>query len=59
MYIKKSTNGRNVNPVAADLIHRLKSKSRVEVKQIGRREVNQDIGHGKIVFRAPKSDLLV
>ena len=59
MYIKKSTNGKNVNPVAADLIHRLKSKSRVEVKQIGRREEKQNIGHGKMVFTAPKSDLLV
>ena len=59
MYIKKSTNGTNVNPVAADLIHRLKSKSRVEVKQIGRRGEKQNIGHGEMVFRAPKSNLLV
>ena len=35
MLLKKSTNSRNVNPVAADLIHRLKSKSRVE-GQIGK-----------------------
>ena len=59
MYIKKSTNGKNVNPVAADLIHRLKSKSRVEVKQIERREEKQNVSHEKRVFMAPKSDLLV
>ena len=53
MQIKKSTNSRNVNPVEADLIHRLKSKSWVEVKQIGRRGGKQNIGHGKMVFRAP------
>ena len=52
-FVRESTNGGNVNPVAADLIHRLKSKSRVEVKQIGRRGGKQNIGLGKMGFRAP------
>ena len=30
-FVRESTNGGNVNPVAADLFHRLKSKSRVEL----------------------------